>query len=446
MVTAKPSKQKMVTEKPSKQKWRAGRFVLLGMVALLVLLGGVALWSATTKIAGAIITSGQIEVKSNRQVVQHLQGGVVREILVTDGDIVEAGQVLLRFDAVLTESELAITEGQLFELLGQKSRLLAERDGAEDITFEPELVDVAKSRPKVAELIEGQGSLFFARRDSLNETLAQWNERGGQINNQIEGAQAQLASLKEQASLLAQELADQETLLESGLTQASRVSALRREVASFAGRIGALDAEIAGFRARLAEIEIERLKLSTSLREEAISALRELQPREIELRQNRLSLLEVVNRLALRAPRSGVVFGLSVFTPRAVVQAGAPILYIIPQDEPLIIRTRIPTQHIDQIRVGQPAALRFSTFEQNTPDVMAKVVNISPDVFTDDRTGASYYSAELRPDPGELEKLEGVEILPGMPVEAFIKTEDRTPLEYLIKPLTIYFSRAFREG
>ncbi len=430
-----------------KSPWRTTRFVLLGMLALVGLLGGLTYWSVTTEIAGAIVTSGRVEVESNRQIVQHPQGGVVGEILVADGDRVEAGQVLIRFDAVLTESELAITEGQLFELLGQKSRLLAERDGAGQINFDPELLEAAKTRPRVAELMESQSRLFAARRASLNEELSQWTERSRQINNQIEGSQAQLASLEEQAALLELELADQQSLLDSGLTQASRVSALKREAASFGGRIGALDAEIAQARARLAEIEIERLKLATSLREEAIGALRELQSREIELRQNRLSLLEVLDRLTLRAPRAGVIYGLAVHTTRAVVQPAEPILYIIPQDEPLVIRSQIPTQHIDQIRPGQPATLRFTTFDQRTtPEIFATVSNISADVFVDDRSGASYYTAELRPDPGELEKLAGLEILPGMPVEAFIKTDERTPLAYLVKPLANYFNRAFREN
>ncbi len=430
----------------TRKKWGTGRFVALGMAALFGLLGGVAYWATTTEIAGAIVTSGRVEVESNRQIVQHPQGGVVGEILVQEGDHVDAGQTLLRFDAVLTESELAITEGQLYELLGRKSRLLAERDEDVSITFDPELVEAAKTLPKVAELIQGQSALFAARRASLSEELSQWSERSRQINNQIEGSQAQLTSLDEQVRLLKEELADQQSLLANGLTQASRVSALRREVASFGGRIGALDADIAQARARLAEIEIERLKLATSLREEAIGALRELQPREIELRQNRLSLLEVLDRLTLRAPRAGVVYGLAVHTTRAVVQPAEPILYIIPQDEPLVIRTQIPTQHIDQIRLGQPATLRFSTFDQRTtPELFATVANVSPDVFVDDRSGTSYYTAELRPNEGELAKLGGLEILPGMPVEAFIKTEDRTPLSYLIKPLATYFNRAFRE-
>ena len=431
----------------AKNRWGTGRYVALGMLALIGLLGGVTYWSATTQIAGAIVTSGQVEVQSNRQIVQHPQGGVVGEILIADGDNVDAGQVLLRFDDVLTRSELAVTEGQLFELLGQKNRLLAERDGADEITFDTELVAAASSSTKVAELMEGQQSLFEARKNSLREELSQWDERIRQVEIQTEGAQAQLRSVQEQASLLALELADQESLLESGLTQASKVSALRRETASMEGSIGSLNSEIANNRAKIAEIAIERLRLSANQREEAIGALRELQPREIELRQNRVSLQEVMNRLSLRAPRAGVVYGLAVHTTRAVVQPAEPILFIIPQDEPLIIRTKIPTQHIDQVRVGQPAALRFSTFDQRTtPEVLGTVANISPDIFTDERTGENFYSAELRPNEGEIEKLAGLDILPGMPVEAFIKTDERTPLQYLIKPLADYFNRAFREN
>ena len=429
------------------QQWATGRYVTLGMVALLGLLGGLFYWSVSTEIAGAIVTSGRVEVESNRQIVQHPQGGVVGEILVEDGQRVAAGEVLLRFDSVLTESELAITEGQLFELLGQKARLLAERDGADEITFGAELVEIAQKLPKVEELMLGQRSLFSARRASLAEELSQWDERAGQIENQIEGSEAQLASLNEQSDLLIIELEDQQALLTSGLTQASRVSALRREVAAMGGRIGAITAEIAQSRARIAEIGIERLKLATSLREKAIGALRELQSREIELRQTRLSLLEVLDRLTLRAPRSGVIYGLAVHTTRAVVQPAEAILYIIPQDEPLIIRTQIPTQHIDQIRISQPATLRFTTFDQRTtPEIFAVVSNISPDVFVDERNGSSYYTAELTPNAGELDKLAGLEIIPGMPVEAFIKTEDRTPLAYLIRPLANYFNRAFREN
>lgn len=427
-------------------KWRTRRFVILGMVALIGLFGGLGYWSATSNISGAIVTSGMIEVESNRQVVQHPRGGVVGQILVDDGDSVAAGDILIRFDDVQTRSEIDIIEGQLFELIGRQSRLRAERDGADEISFDPELLEAATS-PDFADIMPGQIRLFDARRLTLNEELAQMNERMVQIENQIEGTQAQLNAQQEQIDLLKDELADQLSLLEKGLVQASTVSALQRAVAEFTGKAGALQATIAQNRGRIAETEIEILRLKSQAREDAITALNDLQFSEIELRQRRLSLTETLARLNVRAPRAGVVLGMKFHAERSVVQAAEPILYIVPQDSPLIISAQIPTIHIDQIQIGQMASLRFPAFDQRTtPEITGTVVKISPDVFQNEQTGQSYYAVELRPQDGEIEKLDGLHLLPGMPVESFIKTDDRTPLEYLIKPIADYFNRAFREN
>ena len=426
--------------------WRTRRFVILGMLALAGLFGGLGFWSATSQIAGAIITTGMIEVESNRQVVQHPSGGVVGEILVEDGDMVGAGDVLIRFDDVQTRSEIDIIEGQLFELIGRQSRLKAERDGAIEISFDPELTEAAAD-PRFADIMPSQTRLFAARRLSLNEELAQMDERIIQITNQIDGTQAQLVAQEEQITLLGAELDDQQSLLSRGLVQAGAVSALQRAVAELTGKAGALQATIAQNRGRIAETEIEILRLKSQAREDAITALNDLQFSEIELRQRRLSLRETLARLVVRAPRSGVVLGLQVHTERSVVQAAAPILYIVPQDSPLVIRVQIPTIHIDQVQIGQEASLRFPAFNQrSTPEIIGHVVKIAPDIFLNEQTGQSYYAAELRPAEGELEKLKGLQLLPGMPVESFIKTDDRTPLEYLLKPLSDYFNRAFRES
>ncbi|MEO1551216.1 MAG: HlyD family efflux transporter periplasmic adaptor subunit, partial [Pseudomonadota bacterium] len=196
----------------------------------------------------------------------------------------------------------------------------------------------------------------------------------------------------------------------------------------------------------IAEIEIEILRLDSSLREEAITTLRDLQYREIELRERRISTLETLSRLEVRAPVSGVVYGKTVHAIRSVVRPADPVMYIVPQDENLVISSRIETIHIDQVRLGQAATLRFSAFDQRTtPELNGTVTKISADVLTDEVTGQNYYSAELLPDEGEVDRLEGVTIVPGMPVDAFIKTGERTPLNYLLKPLTDYFSKAFRE-
>lgn len=427
--------------------WSARRHMVVGFMALIALVVGLGGWSAFANIAGAIVASGMIEVEANRQVVQHPDGGVVGEILVDDGDRVEAGDVLIRFDNTLQRSELAIIEGQLFEILARRGRLEAERDGVDTITFPAELDELATKSPiDVESLKAGQVLLFEARRTSLAKEAEQLRERQIQVERQIEGSESQLNALGTQLELIAQELKDQEELLRKGLAQATRVLSLQREEARLYGQVGELQAAVAESRGRIAETEIEILKLTSQLREDAITTLRDLQYNEIELKERRLSTLETLARLDVRAPTSGIVYDTSVFALRSVVRPADPLMYIVPQDSPLVISSRIETIHVDQVHVGQDATLRFSTFDsRTTPEIEGVVTKVSADAFTDDVTGQTYYTAELLPKEGELEKLAGLELLPGMPVESFIKTSDRTPLAYLTKPLTDYFNRAFRE-
>ncbi len=420
--------------------------MVVGLAALMILVGGLGTWSALASIAGAVIAPGQIKVEGDRQVVQHPEGGVVGDIMVDDGDFVEAGDVLMRFDDTLLRSELAITEGQLFELIARRGRLNAERDGAEAIEFDEEVLQRAAEDPEVAELVEGQERLFEARLITMGKQVDQLHERQTQIKEQIGGAEAQLAALQVQLDLIREELADQQGLLDKGLAQASRVLSLQREEARLGGEVGGLTASIAESRGRIAEIEIDILKLTTDRREEAITTLRDLQFREIELREKRLSALETLSRLDVRAPVSGVVYGKQVHAIRAVVRPAEPIMEIVPQDTPLVIASRIASIHVDQVHVGQHATLHFSAFDQRTTPVLeGSVSKLSPDVFTDERTGQTYYSAEVVPLPGEVEKLGDLKLVPGMPVEAFIATAERTPLSYLLKPVRDYFNKAFRE-
>lgn len=431
---------------PTPPRWRARFPIAVGLLALVALLGGIGYWSVTARIAGAIVSSGMIQVESNRQVIQHPDGGVVGEIRAKDGDVVAAGDVLIRFDDTLLRSELAIVEGQLDEILARKARFEAERDEGATVVFPQELLERAALRPDVISQMEGQERLFETRIEALGRESEQLDEQVEQIENQIRGAQAQIDALAIQLDLISTELRDQQELLDKGLTQASRVSTLRREEAQLKGEIGKLDSDIARARGQIASIRIEQLKLMTQRREDAISTLRDLQFREIELREQRLSLLETLSRMEVRAPVGGVVYGSQVFAIQSVVQPAQPIMYLIPQDQPLIVSARIESIHIDQVFVGQPASLRFTAFDQRrTPEIMGHVSKLSADVFTDEATGISFYQAELLPDEGEIAKLEGQELLPGMPVEAFIKTGERSPLTYLVKPLTDYFNRAFRE-
>ncbi|MCH2167064.1 MAG: HlyD family type I secretion periplasmic adaptor subunit [Oceanicola sp.] len=426
---------------------KARGHLIIGFIALLILVGGFGAWSMLANISGAVIAMGQVEVDQNRQVIQHLDGGIVAEVLVDEGKPVDAGQVLLRLDSKDLSGELAIVEGQLYELMARSGRLQAERDGADAITFESELLDVAAQSPDMAELVQGQTSLFEARRQSVDKEIEQLNRRAAQTESQIAGVDAQKEALEIQLALIAEELASQQDLLDRGLAQASRVLSLQREEARLRGSIGELAANRAEAEGRVTEIEIEILKLETRRREDAITRLRDLQYNLLELKERRRLLLERLSRLDIRAPLAGIVYDLQVTTERAVIQAAQPVLYLIPQDRPLVITARVEPIHVDQVYVGQDTTLRFSTFDQRTtPELFGRIVQISPDAFTDERTQSSYYRAEVELLEGEFDKLAGQEVLPGMPVETYIRTEERTPMAYLVKPLTDYFNRAFREG
>ena len=429
-----------------KRVWRAWMPLSIGFVALAVLVGVIGVWSVQARIAGAVIASGMIEVESNRQVVQHPQGGVVGEILAKDGDAVTAGDIVLRLDNTMLKSELAIIEGQLSEIKARKARLSAERDGLADLQMTDELSKTAAEDPVLQELIAGQRRLFEARAISIRREADQLKEQITQTGNQIIGAQAQFEALQTQEALIKQELEDSEGLLEKGLIQSTRVSGLRREYARLLGETGNLNAEIARLRGQIAGLDIQILRLTTTRREEAITTLRDLSSREIELAETRLSLRETLSRMDVRSPVAGVVYGSEVFARQAVLSPAQPIMYVIPQDQPLVVAARIDSIHIDQVHVGQEVSLRFVSFDQRlTPEIFGQVARVSADVFTDEATGLSYYQAELLPNEAELTKLGGQELLPGMPVEAYIRTGERSPLSYLAKPMADYFNKAFRE-
>lgn len=428
------------------ERWSARRHIVIGLLTLIVLVGGFGTWAVMARITGAVITTGQIEVDRNRQVVQHPDGGVVAAINVDEGDTVKAGDLLIRLEASTLQSELAVVEGQLFEILARRGRLEAERDDLDNPVFDPMLQTTAN--PTASDLMAGQTRLFAARRETTARATEQLTQQRAQIASQLDGIAAQQAALATQRELITRELSDQQSLLDRGLAQASRVLALQREAANLLGRVGELTASAAQAAERMTEIDIQILSLSSARREEAITQLRDLQYTALELSERRRTLTRQLDRLDIRAPVSGIVYGLQVFAPQSVIRPADPVLFLIPQDRPLVIATQVQTTDIDQIYLGQTVTLRFSAFDQRrTPELTGRVTLISADAFQDENSRLSYYRAEVQLDPGEIDKLPAdMTLIPGMPVEAFVRTADRSPLDYLIKPLADYFTRAFREG
>lgn len=429
-----------------KTQWSARRPMTLGLLALLVLVGGFGTWAVKAQISGAIIANGLIEVDQNRQVVQHLDGGVVADILVKEGDQVGAGELLISLDAQDLKANLAIVEGQLFEILARRARFEAERDDTDAMIFDPLLDEIDNA--SIAGLKAGQINLFEARLESAARQTEQLSNRKDQIASQIRGITSQQDALETQLDLIDQELSSQQSLLERGLAQAGTVLNLQRERARLLGQEGELTASVAEAAERISEIEIELLGLQTTRREEAITRLRDLQFNELELREQRTTLVRQLDRLDIRAPVGGVVYGLTVFGSRAVIRPADPLLYIVPQDRPLVITTQVATTDIDALTIGQEVSVRFSALDQRTtPELYGTVAVVSADAFTDDATRASYYRAEITLNDGETDRLpDGATLIPGMPVETFIRTADRTPLNYLVRPLMDYVARTFRDG
>lgn len=425
-------------------QWPVKRYMIFGTIVLVLFLGGFGTWAVLTQISGAVVSSGSIVVDRNRLILQHPDGGQVVSILVDEGDHVERDALLVVLDSTTLVSERIIVESQLFELMSRRARAQAEREEADTIIFPALLHEEGAKNPEVERLMSGQEGLFYIRRDSDEQARAQLDKRKSQIKSQIEGVIAQRSGLTRQLALIQEELVAQQELLDRGLTQASRVLALRREEAGLEGRVGELIATEAQAQGRITEFDTQILQLRIARREQAIEEERNLEFRENELSEKRQALIGKIARLEIRAPVAGVVYN---FIPRSVISPAETVLSLVPSDRVLVIEAKVSPVHIDQVLVGQEATLRFSTFDQRTtPELFGTVRTISPDAFFDQNTGETFYQAELVLNPGEIEKIpEGAKLIPGMPVQAFLRTRDRSPINYLTKPLTDYFVRAFRD-
>lgn len=428
-------------------KWSASRPLFAGFLTLTLLVLGLGGWSVFATLSGAVIAPGELEVSSSRQVVQHPDGGVVDTIYVAEGSSVTQGDVLLRLNGSALQSELAVVSNQLLELDARRARLQAQSDETATLTFSTTLLTAAKTSPHAADMMAGQASLFTKQAKALDQAKRQRQTRIEQIRNQINGITAQQQAVDTQIKLLSADLARQQDLLAAGLTQAARVSAIERDLAELTGQMGLLTSSEAEAQGGITEIEIEISALDTQHRERAETELRDVVSRLNELAERETALRARISRLDVRAPVSGIILGLQVTTPQSVVRPAEPLMFIVPQDRPLLVVARVPITHVDEVHTGQPVRLVFSSLpSRTTPELVGTVTLISADSLSDERTGASYFRAEITLDTAAPGKLGTVTLLPGMPVSAFIKTQDRSPLAYLLKPFIDYFRTAFRES
>lgn len=418
--------------------------LMMGFVAVALLVVGIGGWAAATQISGAVIAPGKLVVDSNVKKVQHPTGGVVGELLVKEGDQVKQGDVVVRLDGTQARSSLAVVNKALDELIARQARNEAERDGDKSVVFPADMVE-RKGDPEVARLMSGEQRLFEMRKAAREGQKAQLREQIQQLQLQIEGTQAQEAAKAKEVTLLMQELESVRVLWKQNLVQISRVTALERDAARLEGERASLVAAVAQGRGRIAELELKIHQIDQDLSTEVGKELAEIRAKKSELTERRVSAEDQLKRIDLVAPQDGRVFQRNVHTVGGVIQAGEPVMLIVPQSDALIIEAKVAPHDIDQIHIGQHAVLRFAAFNQRTtPELNGEVIHIGADVAQDDKATEPYYSVRVRVSDGELARLDGLQLLAGMPVEVFIQTTPRTVASFLVKPLTDQLARAFR--
>ncbi len=419
---------------------------LWGLTTIALLVLGIGVWGTLGSLAGAVIASGQIEPESRAQVIQHPDGGVVARIAVKDGQKVSAGDVLLTIDGTQLRADLAVIEGQLTELEARAARLRAEELGHGQVAYGDRLVGAARADAAVRAVLVAQSELFEARARTYQQTIKGTREQQAQKAAEARGLKAQEDALAEQLGLIEEELADLQGLRAKGLVGAPRVADMQRMRASLTGQRAATEASVAASLGQVAGLEVEVQRLTAVRQQEALTELNEVDTKLAQLSEERKALMARVARLDLRAPRDGIIHGQQIHALGAVIRPADPVMYVIPQDDLLTITARVDATHVDSVFAGQPAALRFPGFDaRTTPELMGKVIRVSADVISDQRTGAQFYTAEVAPDPGQLDQLSGKALLPGMPVEVYIQTGSHSPLSYLLKPFLDYLARGFRE-
>jgi HlyD family secretion protein len=421
------------------------RHLLAGGLIVLLLAGGVGGWASTTQIAGALIAQGSIVVDSNVKKIQHPTGGVVGKLNVQDGDRVKAGDVLVQLDDTVTRANLAIVTKGLDELGARKARLEAERDGAETVTFPKELLARA-GEPSVAVAVANERKLFELRRSARLGQKAQLKQRITQLQDEIKGLTAQQDAKAREIALIGKELEGVRELWKNNLVQITRLTALERDGARLEGERGQLVASVAQAKGKVTETELQVIQIDQDLSSEVAKDMREVDAKFGEFVERKVAAEDQLKRIDLRAPQDGTVLESKVHTVGGVIPAGDTIMLIVPDTDNLLVEAKVSPHDIDQIQIGQSAVLRFSAFNlRTTPEINGTIPRVSADTTTDQRTGQSYYTTRIAMTKSEIARLGDVKLIPGMPVEAFVQTGERSVMSYLTKPLQDQFMRAFRE-
>ena len=416
------------------------RRLLVGLLLVVVMVASVGGWAATTPIGGAVIASGFVVVESNIKKVQHPTGGIVAQIAVKNGNLVNAGDVLVSLDDTQARANLGIVASQLVQLSGRKARLEAERDQTDQVRFPAGFVI---SGEDAVAIMEGERRLFEVRQSVKNGQIAQFTERIGQLRQEIKGITAQRDAKAEEVELMRDELERLEGMRKKDLVPTTRTLQAQRDLTRLRGEWGAHVAQIARSQGQISETELQIIAVTQNMQTEASKDLREIEARIAELLERKVAAEDQLKRIYLRAPQTGYVHDLTVHTIGGVIGPGESVMTIVPTHETLSVEARIGTADIDQVAVGQEAVLRFPALNQRTtPEIKGTVSRIGADLTKDPQANAVYFTVRISVADNDRDAFK---LVPGMPVEAFISTHERTALSYLMKPISDQVTKAFRE-
>ena len=434
--------------KPSNNGTPPDRFaawVFAGVLVAVVLVGGVGAWAAVTAIDGAVIAAAKVVVESNRKAVQHFEGGIVRQILVKDGDLVQRGEILVELDKTRDKGELAALLDRLVDLNARRARLFAELEDTPKIRW-PDLVLVRAQEPRVAAVVDSQQRLFRSRRAARQAETDLLQKRSAALRAQIDGLVKQKRSLRHELELNAKEEALLAPLLEKTLVRMPRMLEVRRKIARLQSQLAQAEGQMLSLGARIEEADAQRAQEAAAFREEAAAQLIEIQAEIAELEEQKATLRDRLVRRDVRAPQSGRIIGLSVHAEGAVVASGEPLMEIVPVDDDLVLRARVPATDIERVSPGLSATVRLVAFNRNTtPELSGTVERIAADAEIDAEAGSAFYTATVRLEPEQLSRLEGLTLTPGMPAEVLIRTGERLVASYIARPLADSYARTFRD-
>ena len=421
------------------------RFQLAGYLSVAVAVGGFGVWAVTTQLNGAVIASGIVVAETNAKRVQQKDGGVVKRILVRDGDRVTEGQDLVILDDTETRAELGIIDALLVEEQAKKARLEAQRDDVDTVKFPAEL-EGRRDDPAIAAVLTGQQKLFEARRAAVKGKIDQLNQQVGQVGEQVEGLAAQIAAKEKQISLIRDELDDLLGLLKQGLVQKSRVLAMEREQARLEGERGELIGQRAAALSKGSEIKMQILQIGEEVLSQTLTELRDASGRISELSERRNAARARLDRMVVKAPITGRVYQLMVHTEGGVITPAEPLMMLAPEKDDLVLQTHVSPQNIEQVHEGQIARVRFPAFNsRTTPEILAEVISVAADTTRVSNEVPPFYDVRLKISETEIARLGDSKLKHGMPAEAFIQTGARSPLSYLMKPMLDQIAHAWRE-